>query len=75
MSYTSVWKNDRKVASALICNLMNVSGLTINLSFLIFVSPTAPIPALTLLLARRGHRSLVLRETEKPPRENLPRHS
>lgn len=36
-----------------------------SLSFLMTVSPTAPVPALILLLARRGHRSLVARETEK----------
>jgi len=47
------------------------------LPFLVFVSPTTTIPALILLLARRGHRSLVARETENPhhPRQDLPRHS
>lgn len=42
-----------------------------------FVSSTALIPALILLLARRGHRSLVAIEIENPhsPRQNLPRHS
>lgn len=44
--------------------------------FLMFMSPTTPIPALILLLARRGHSSLVGRETENPhsPRQNLSRH-
>lgn len=60
MSYTDVWKRDRKLCLPPPA-ASQMSKDRLSLSFLTVVSPAAPIPALILLLARRGHRSLVSR--------------